>query len=78
MQAPQAANEFNQWVPVLINVIVAAFIYGGLYVQVKNSKEDIAEIKADDKELWKAMGIHGERISTLEGGNPHKFNGAAR
>jgi hypothetical protein len=74
----QAQTDFEKWLPVLINIIVAAFIYGGLFVQVKNSKEDIEAVQADDKEQWKTIGVHGERIASLEGGVPQKFNGAAR
>lgn len=70
----------NQWVSVavsaLVQLVVAAYVYGQLSNQVKNSSEDIKELKTDGDTQWKAINKHGERISTLEG-KAHRANGAA-
>lgn len=68
------------WYPVivgsLVQLIVAAFVYGQLSNQTKNNAEDIKELKTDGDVQWKAINRHGERISTLEGA-AKRANGAA-
>lgn len=70
----------NPWVPVgvsaLVQLVIAAYVYGKLTEKTAHNSEDIKELKADGDTQWKAINKHGERISTLEG-KSQRTNGAA-
>lgn len=69
-------QTIQTWAPVVFNLIVAAFIYGGLTQRVKNSERNIDDIKSEQDQQWAKIQKHGEEIAGLKarGG---KVNGMA-
>ena len=56
----------RDWLPVIVNIIIAAFIYGGLYVQVRNHTDDIKKLEETDRKQWDRLDDHGQRIAAVE------------
>jgi hypothetical protein len=83
----QSIGQNIDWTPVLINLIVAAFIYGGLAATVRSNNKAIAsiwkELKSQRDDTKKALdkhgdelAAHGERLARVESEIP-RTRGAA-
>jgi hypothetical protein len=49
-----------------VSIIPAIFMAGGMWMTVKNTKEDVADLKATSKEHGKTLVNHGEHLSRLQ------------
>lgn len=83
----QVIGQNMDWTPVLINLIVAAFIYGGLVTTVRSNSKAITsiwkELKSQRDDTKKTLdkhgdelAAHGERLARVESAVP-KSRGAA-
>lgn len=70
-------EQIQPWLPVILNLFVAAFIYGGLTVRVKRAETDIVEIKSEQDNQWTAINSTAGRVAGIEGEMRGKANGAA-
>ncbi len=55
------------WVGVLIHLLLAAFIYGGVYNQTKNNTNAIGEVNDEQEFQWSHINRNRENIGKIKG-----------